>query len=91
MAAIIPTRMIGVPPYSLVVDEAGAVVEVGPWLALTNPANPDATPCYRMMDGRPTPVSPDKLVALIVPSTQDAVQALIAAGYEIKSMEVIDS
>lgn len=91
VAAIIPTRMIGVPPYSLVVDEAGRVVEVGPWLALTNLADPNAAPCVRLIDGQPRTVSPDKLVALVVPSTQDAVRALIDAGFEIQSMEVIDT
>ncbi len=91
MPGIIPTRMIGVQPYSQIVDETGRVIDVGPWLALTNPANPDATPCYRMIDGEPRAISPSAIVALVVPNTQDAIVSLVGAGFTIKGMEVIDS
>lgn len=88
MPAVVPTRMIGVAPYSLVVAPDGHVMEVGPWLSLTD--DHEVMPCYRMIDGVPTPTNPNDLAALIVPSTQDAVMNLINAGFQIKSAEVID-
>lgn len=91
MGRIIMARMIGIEPYSLIIDEAGRVVTVGPWTRLTNANDPNAGPCMRMIDGVPRETSPDKLVALVVPSTQDAVLALINAGFQIKSAEEIES
>lgn len=84
MARIVPTRMIGIPPYSLVVNHRGGVSEVGPWTRIT------ATSHTRVVDGIEQSVDPDELLALIVPSTQDAVMNLIAAGFQIKSAEVIE-
>jgi len=77
--------MISVPEYSEIIDEDGLKVTVGPWLALTNPANPDATPCYRMIDGMPRPISPDAIVPMVIPGMSDAVMNLIKCGFVIKS------
>lgn len=87
MAAIVPTRMIGIQPHSLIVGVDGTVREVGPWTLLAI----DADECKRMIDGVERNVRPDDIAALIVPSTQDAIMNLINAGFQIKSAEVIDS
>jgi hypothetical protein len=89
MAAIVPTRMIGVPPYSLIVSIDGTVIEVGPWARLTVDHN--VHPCMRIINGVEQATDPDEMAAYIVPSTQDAVLNLINAGFQIKSAEAIDS
>lgn len=89
MAQIIPTRMIGIPPYSLIVNHRGEVSELGPWTRLT--IDHKITPCRRIVDGAEVDCDPDEVAAYIVPSTQDAVLALIAAGFQIKSAEIIES
>lgn len=89
MAAIVPTRMIGVPLWSLIVGIDGSVQEVGPWARFS--ADHATQPCMRIINGAERLTDPNEMVALIVPSTQDAVMNLINAGFQIKSAEVIDS
>lgn len=91
MTAVVPTRMISAPDYAELLDTDGRIVTVGPWLALTNPANPDSTPCYRMVDGAPRPISPDAVVAMVVPGMSDAVMNLINAGFVVKSAQTIET
>lgn len=89
MAQIIPTKMIGIPPHSLIVNPRGAVSEVGEWTRLTR--DHAVVPCTRIIDGRDIPCDPDEIAALIVPSTQDAILNLIAAGFQIKGVEDIET
>jgi hypothetical protein len=77
MPAVVPTLMINVPDYGQILDEAGVVRTVGPWLALD----------YRLIDGVPTPVSPQKPVVMLVPNEAEAV-ATIAAHFHIYETRV---
>lgn len=88
MAQIIPTKMIGIPPHSLIVNPRGTVSEVGEWTRLTR--DHAAISCTRIIDGSDMPCDPDEIAALIVPSTQDAILNLIAAGFQIKSAEIVN-
>lgn len=87
MPAVIPSRLIDVPDYGQVIGAEGTPVTVGPWLALTNPANPNAGPCYRMIDGAPTRVDPHQPVAQVVPSHNDAILNIIQGGFTILGAE----
>ena len=91
MPAFVPTKLIHVPDYGQIVGETGTLVTVGPWLSLTaNPDNP-ATPCVRVIDGRPTRISPDWPVAAVVPSHGDAIVNIVNAGFQIRGVQEIET